>query len=689
MHEGNRLAVTPEPEELNELLAGFTDKSLDPAQLKRLQQLVESSEEVRAQLVQSAVLDRLLRSMADAPVPTRRIMDAVAAEARAQSDGLSHAAPPAEPDRVVIPAAAARAAPRAPAPAAREHSALWAAAILLLIGTAIGVALYYRPAGNAAARRPEPAGEEQPLKGTPEKRGDEAPQPPPDLPSPETNRLEAVRVLPTGAQPAAIPQSVFEAFPLDPPPPPADEDLSPPRSDGSDEPGFVPPPSAWLIDRPPRTPAASEEAGPEASLLWIRMRPCPGARSDATPLDLRLLADEVRRQTGMKVRVQDRADTSFALDAGSSPFLYLTGSHHFQFTPAQRRELRRFLLSGGMALFNPALGSKPFYDSARRELRLTFPDAPIERLAGDHPVFHAYHDVTSITSGAGMRKAGHTGDAAWCEGITISCRTVALISRWGLDAGWSGRETEPYGAYASADAVRLGVNIFCYAAAARAWARQPSLEAVFSAPAPSRASSLCIGQIVYDGPWQTRYAALPILLHTFNRRTDVPVNLSIRAMRLSDTNLFDTPLLYLTGHAAVGLCTNDAGRLGQYLKNGGFLFAEACCGRSSFDRSFRALMERVLPGQPLAPIPPDAPLFIQPNRVEALVPTPSLGARLKDSPIPPRLEGIQVGAGYGVVYSPYGLAGAWEMFQMPFADGYNDPGALKLGQNILLYAITQ
>ena len=35
-----------------------------------------------------------------------------------------------------------------------------------------------------------------------------------------------------------------------------------------------------------------------------------------------------------------------------------------------------------------------------------------------------------------------------------------------------------------------------------------------------------------------------------------------------------------------------------------------------------------------------------------------------------------------------GLAGAWESSPLPYADSYDDPGALKLGQNILQYAIT-
>ena len=38
---------------------------------------------------------------------------------------------------------------------------------------------------------------------------------------------------------------------------------------------------------------------------------------------------------------------------------------------------------------------------------------------------------------------------------------------------------------------------------------------------------------------------------------------------------------------------------------------------------------------------------------------------------------------------PLGLAGGWEMSQSPYARGYNAVGAVKLGQNILMYAVTQ
>ena len=49
---------------------------------------------------------------------------------------------------------------------------------------------------------------------------------------------------------------------------------------------------------------------------------------------------------------------------------------------------------------------------------------------------------------------------------------------------------------------------------------------------------------------------------------------------------------------------------------------------------------------------------------------------------------MDFGGHYGVIYSPFGLAGGWEMSQSPYARGVNDSGALHLGQNILMYSLT-
>ena len=697
--------VTSGQEELDRLIEDYADGLLDAAELRRLVDLLDSSAEARDRLAHAAVVERLLHALRRGPVPSRQIMEAVAAQAAEQPEDVA-GAPDGPPTQRRIEVSKERGATRigprrrqtpTRAESGVERSPLWAVAVLGAMGLILGVMLWFKPrspphSGAPQATRAPQAGAGPGLAQPAHPGVAEQPAPPAETPF-----VVAVSPPPQGILPA-----VYRAFPLEPPPPPPGEDLSPPKGDGADEPGFAAPPAAWLAEAARHragqpTPAApgSGAAATEPQnaalppLLWVKIRPCPRQPLDATPDDLPCLLNVIRQQLAISAGMAERTIDEIDPDPGANPILYLTGYHHFEFTRAQRIALRKFMLAGGMLIFDAGLGSKPFYESARRELRLVFPDIPIERLTSDHPIYHAYHDLDRISYGSGVRQAGYTEDTPWFDGITISCRAAAVISRWGMAAGWEGRQTDSFRAYCPEDARRLGINLFCYAAATRAWARRASYAATFTDADPSRSGKMFVAQIIYNGEWQTRYAALSMLLRTFNQRTDVPVNLIVKPMRLTDPDVFNVPLLYMTGHLGVTLGEEELAKLAQYLRNGGFLFAEACCGRSSFDRSFRALMSRVLPGQPLTPISGDAVLYRVPNRIEFLGVTPSLGARQKSMLMRPRLEGIKLGASYGVIYSPYGLAGGWEMSQMPYADGYEDADALRLGQNILTYAITQ
>ena len=70
--------------------------------------------------------------------------------------------------------------------------------------------------------------------------------------------------------------------------------------------------------------------------------------------------------------------------------------------------------------------------------------------------------------------------------------------------------------------------------------------------------------------------------------------------------------------------------------------------------------------------------------------TPALSAQLGNrNAIEPKLMGLEHEGHYAVLYSPYGLAGGWELSQSPYAFGYDDASAMKVGENILMYAITQ
>ncbi len=362
---------------------------------------------------------------------------------------------------------------------------------------------------------------------------------------------------------------------------------------------------------------------------------------------------------------------------------------HARSPGSNRERIREYLLNGGMLILNTGMGSKPFFDSAREELQKLFPEIPVQRLAPDHPIFHAYYDLEEVEYRQAVRDAGYPGDAPWIEGITVNCRTVAVLSRWCMASGWDELEDEDIMGYSTESARQLGVNLMAYATAQRAWAETAVQAMEFIDEEPHSTGKMFLTQVVYSGEWRTRHAGISVLLQQFNQKTEVPVKFALQDARLSDFRIFDSPLLYMTGHEDFTLSGEERQGLREYIEKGGFIFAESCCGRRAFTQAFEREIGKALPEHVLTAVPADSPLFRLPNNVAEVGVTPALSAQYRNrSAIRPRLLGIKINGIYAIVFSPYGMAGGWEMSQNPYAYGYDDYGSLALGENILLYAIT-
>jgi hypothetical protein len=132
--------------------------------------------------------------------------------------------------------------------------------------------------------------------------------------------------------------------------------------------------------------------------------------------------------------------------------------------------------------------------------------------------------------------------------------------------------------------------------------------------------------------------------------------------------MLQSPIAYFNGHQMPQFTDAEERLLKEYVDQGGFILAEACCARPEFDRGFRDLMKRLFPDTPLKPLGPDHPIW----RAHALV-----------RPDAARLEGIEMGCKTVVVYSPQDLSCRWESNQL------TNPQvqlAFRLGGNIIAYA---
>ncbi len=693
-------------QEMTRLLDDYVDGRLDEEGRRQLLALLEESAEFRNRVAITSLVQRLLVSAKLPPVTGGRVMQALRAGGIIPEQAPDTRAP--HKIKAVTPRSEAPGRPELirkreswnQAVAAPRQVPLWIPVTILLVClvSAAGYWWYMQNGGKYGQGPDVPAG----LDG-----GAEVPV----LPSPGGDQGGGLRppvagtnldnvLLPRGGETDQV------AFVVAPPPAQdlpesAFVDDSPaPTGDGSTEPGFVPPDSgggAGTAKTPKDGSVKEGQPGtqprnqPQVPVMFIKLDIGDPRYWNATPGDLEGLLLELKARARLSYRMEVRPLDQIKTDPEKNPILFLSGHYHFAFTPAQRAMLRKFMMAGGMMVFDTGLGSKPFYDSARRELRIIFRDVPLQRLGSDHPVFRSYFDLPRVHYGAGVLAVTRNPDdqEPWIEGVTIHCRTVAMLSRWGMAIGWEKRARDGQPAYTSEEAIRLGINLFSYAHALRGWAKQPSVTGAITDPfAAGKGDRLFVGQVRYEGEWNPRPSALPILLKTFNQRTAVPVRLGIKELRLSDPKIFDSPALYLTGHEGVKFSNDEVAMLRKYLESGGFLFAEACCGRRGFDQAFRAAMNRVLPDQRMVPIPRKNDVFSVPSVIKKVSVTPLLANLLGTTVIAPKLEGIELNGHYVVIYSPYGMAGSWEMTQSPYALGYNDTESLRLGQNILMYSLT-
>lgn len=409
---------------------------------------------------------------------------------------------------------------------------------------------------------------------------------------------------------------------------------------------------------------------------------------NATPNDINNLLKGMKDAAGADFRMDIRRLNEISADPEQNPVLYRSGHYRFAFTPEERRLLREYMLNGGMMIFNTGLGSLPFYRSVTNELAQIFPEQPLQRLSSDHPIFHAFYDVDHVEYTPAVRAAGYRGNEPWFDGIEINCRVVALVSRWGLAVGWQGEVDDDYQAYLPESAFKLGVNILTYATSMRAWAQNSVQAMTFVNRMEESSDHFNMGQVMYDGVWKTRHAGISALLQSFNQRTGVPVQFGLKDLRLTDDALFNTPVLYITGHEYFELKPDEINMLRLYLESGGIMLAEACCGRRGFDFAFRQMIRQVFPDRPMQAIDPESDLFREPNDVQWLGVTPGLMQEVGAAGVEPRMIGIEIDGRYAVIYSPIGMAGGWELSPSPYARSFDPPSATKLGENLLMYSIT-
>jgi hypothetical protein len=366
-----------------------------------------------------------------------------------------------------------------------------------------------------------------------------------------------------------------------------------------------------------------------------------------------------------------------------SPILYFTGHDLAGWNGFDSDLLKEYVANGGFVLIENCCGRQryPAFDQRIREILATLFEAPLEPLPADHPVFVGKHVVSASEFPL--------------EGIQQGCKTVVVYSPVALAGHW---EADDRKSERGRKAFDLAANIIAYATGLEIPKPRLTEVEVFRGDSEReeiRRGFLKVAQLEHGGDWHPAPKAMRNLM-TEVRKTGLDVVLQTRDLAASDPNLLDYRFVYMHGRKPFTMTDADRKNLRFLLKNGGLLFADACCGAKAFDASFRSFMDELWNGDrlKLEPIPPDDPLFGKELNGAAIASVrcrregpDGLHADSEYRDVVPALEGVKYNGRWVVIYSRYDIGCALEKHPSGDCLGHTYESAVQLGRAAVLYAL--
>jgi hypothetical protein len=494
----------------------------------------------------------------------------------------------------------------------------------------------------------------------------------------------------SGAGTASLPSFVFgeeNSGPIDCGPPPK---AKPQQRTGGESFAPLPLPVTPLRrtekKRPPSPPAliGKMSMGP---IRWITR---DGKRMQyrdwmTDPADVNTLLKWTNEKLGIQYRSIEADFNHFSFDPRELPAILFAGHNNFELNDEVRQRLSRYVMDGGTIIGDACCGWNDFTEAFRREMELIFPGRPLRKMLPEEPVFSSYYKMNTLTYKKGD---GSTYVEEPClESIDFGCRSGVIFSPCDLTCGWDGHE-HPRGTRVVIDEARqVGANIVTYVLGTYQLGRFLSSTKVYhEATAPSR-DDFVFAQVIHEGDWDPDPSAVHNLLKFARDNSTMEVKFKRQNIEVKDPKAATYPLWYMTGHREFHWNDEEVQHVRRYLKAGGMLFADACCGRMSFDMAFRRELAKVFPDHQLERLPMDHPIYHSHYDIEQVDYTPRV--REDFGPLEaPELEAITIDGKVAVVYSKFDLGNGWEQFPHAYSHGIKDEPALQIGSNVIIYALT-
>src|SRR5580698_4529404 len=126
-----------------------------------------------------------------------------------------------------------------------------------------------------------------------------------------------------------------------------------------------------------------------------------------------------------------------------------------------------------------------------------------------------------------------------------------------------------------------------------------------------------VANLVYAGV-KSSHCFSDHFLIAAEKTSTISTSRRFHAVKLSSAELFDHPLVIMTGEGDFSLTDEERQNLRSYVERGGFLLASASCSSQEWNRAFRTEMSRLFKDHPLRVIPMDHPMFNTVTKITAL-----------------------------------------------------------------------
>ncbi len=413
---------------------------------------------------------------------------------------------------------------------------------------------------------------------------------------------------------------------------------------------------------------------------------------ETTIIDIEKWVQFTNAQLGQRYRFVDTDFAKFSYDPTELPILYFTGWKPLPaFDDATIARLRQYLLDGGTWVVHSNCGRPEFNQSFRREIARIFPDRQLAPVGADHAIFSSFHKIEQMRLYAGRNPVKAVPmSAGVLETVNIGTRAAVIFSPVDMSCGWDASKNPIEGGvlFDINDSLKLGSNIVTYCLAEYQYARFFSHAKVYHQENIATRDQLVLGQVVHNGDWDATPHGLPNLLKHIDQGTTLKVQFKRVPVDLEKADLFAFPVLYMSGQRAVTFSDLARKRLKEYLDRGGTLVVDCVIGSSEFDTSFRKQLAEVYKDKPLKALPADHALYTFAQDATKVRLSPHGAQLLGGEAVSPAIEAIEIDGRLPVIYSKLSLSAGWEQLPRAYNIGYADADALKLGVNVLMYAVS-